>query len=124
MASFVSSVLRALPTFAALAFALPALAEGDAWTIVGRQGILIHVIVPLHQSRDRDAYLRQVPVICGNQETCFVNFYTNSSGATAELPLPNAIASESTAVLRRSAKQGVDGLLWSCRMQMPEPDCF
>lgn len=125
-----SSVLLKAGLAAAVIATAMALATGAAraddatWTIVGRQGIMIHVIVPGPQSRDRDAYLAQLPKICGESDTCFVNFYTNSTGATPALPLPDAIAGEPTAVLRRSAKQGVDQLLWSCRLAMPDPGCF
>lgn len=104
--------------------AQPAATAGPGWTVVGRQGILIHVVVPVAQAREREAYLAQIPVICGASDTCFVNFYTNTTGATATLPLPDAIASEATAVLRRSAKQGAEGFRWSCRLALPEPDCF
>jgi len=102
----------------------PARAAETSWAVVGRQGILLHVVVPTAQARDREAYRREIPLICGERETCFVNFYTNTSGAPATLPLPDAIASEATAVLRRSAKQGAEGLRWSCRLGLPEPDCF
>ncbi|HSI57690.1 MAG TPA: hypothetical protein VLA16_09040 [Ideonella sp.] len=94
------------------------------WQVVGRQGILLHVIVPAAQARDREAYQREIPAICGGNETCFVNFYTNSTGATLALPLPDAIAAEATAVLRRSAKQGAEGFRWSCRLARPDPGCF
>ena len=105
--------------------AVATIAADAAWQVVGRQGLLAHVIVPAAQARDRGAYQRQVPVLCGTRETCFVNFYTNSTGAAAALPLPDAVSGEATAVLRRSAKQGVlDGFRWSCRMAMPEPNCF
>lgn len=99
-------------------------ADEPGFQVVGRQGILVHVIVPAAAAKDRAAYLREIPVICGSQETCFVNFYTNSTGAPASLPLPDAISSEATAVLRRSAKQGSEGFRWSCRLALPEPDCF
>jgi hypothetical protein len=99
-------------------------AVGGAWKIAGRQGILLHVIVPAEQARERDAYMQQLPAICGRNETCFVNFYTNTTGAEVALPLPDAISSEATAVLRRSAKQGVDSFRWSCRMGQREADCF
>lgn len=119
---------RVLGLVAAAALALGAAPGGAAdapWQVVGRQGILIHVIVPAAQARDREAYQRQVPALCGTRETCFVNFYTNSTGAAAALPLPGAVSDEATAVLRRSAKQGVlDGFRWSCRMAMAEPGCF
>lgn len=102
----------------------PLQADEPQFQVVGRQGILLHVIVPSAAAKDREAYLREIPAICGTQETCFVNFYTNSTGAPASLPLPDAISSEATAVLRRSAKQGSEGFRWSCRLGLPEPDCF
>lgn len=107
-----------------VASAAGVVAADAAWQVAGRQGILLHVIVPAEHARDRAAYQRQVPALCDNRETCFVNFYTNSTRAIVALPMPVAIADEATAVLRRSAKQGVDGFRWSCRMAMPEPNCF
>lgn len=109
---------------ALLTGAPPLPANEPGFQVVGRQGILMHVIVPAAAAKDREAYLREIPAICGTQETCFVNFYTNSTGAPASLPLPDAISSEATAVLRRSAKQGSEGFRWSCRLGLPEPDCF
>ncbi|CAD5372151.1 conserved exported hypothetical protein [Rubrivivax sp. A210] len=109
---------------------LPALASvgtnaADApWPVVGQQGLTRIVIVPVAQARDRDAYLRQIQQLCEPERTCFLNFYTNSSGAALESPLPDAIAREATAVYRRSAKQGAEALRWSCRMQNEEPGCF
>jgi hypothetical protein len=40
------------------------------------------------------------------------------------VPLPDAIAAEATATFRRSAKQGAERFLWSCRMKMPQQECF
>ena len=96
----------------------------DPWTVAGRQGVILQVIVPLEQAKDRDAYRRQIEALCQGKETCFVNFYTNSTGAPLAIPLPDAISHEATAVLRRSAKQGSEGFRWSCRLALPEPDCF
>lgn len=96
----------------------------DGWLLVGHQGLIAQVLVPLPQARDRAAYARQIERLCAERETCFVNFYTNTTGAAVTLPLPDAIAREATATLRRSAKQGVEAFRWSCRLAMPEPDCF
>lgn len=82
------------------------------------------VIVPQPQATDRAAYDRQIATLCDKQETCFVNFYTNSTQAPVSVPLPDAIDKEPTALLRRSAKQGVDSFRWSCRLKQPEPNCF
>lgn len=116
-----------LPIAALAAAAAPWCAAADlsaGWQLVGRQGLLLHVIVPVAAAADPEAYQRELPRICGEQETCFVNFYTNSTGAAAALPLPDAIATEATAVYRRSAKQGSEGIRFSCRLKRPEPGCF
>lgn len=100
-------------------------AEADAdWTLAGRQGIIRLVIVPVEQAGDRAAYDRRIEELCRAQETCFINFFTNSTRAPVTVPLPDSIDREANAVLRRSAKQGVDSFRWSCRLKRPEPNCF
>lgn len=94
------------------------------WTVAGRQGIIQMVIVPVDKAQDRAAYEQQIAALCKGQETCFINFFTNSTNAALAVPLPDAIAAEPTALLRRSAKQGVNGFRWSCRLKRPELDCF
>lgn len=117
----------------ALALALAALAlvataaraGGDEpWPVAGRQGIIRVVIVPAGEERDRAAYLKQIERLCAGQETCFLNFYTNSTGAPVTVPLPDAIAHEATAVLRRSAKQGTEGFRFACRLKTGDDFCF
>ncbi len=101
------------------------LAEADApWPVAGQQGLIRMVIVPAEQARERAAYVRQIQRLCEPDRTCFINFYTNSSGAPLAVPLPDAIDREATAVFRRSSKQGAESLRWSCRLQQPEPNCF
>jgi len=99
-------------------------ADGAAWQVVGQQGLMRFVIVPAEQARDRDAYVRQIKRLCEPDRTCFLNFYTNSTGAPLAMPLPDAVDREATAVFRRSSKQGAESLRWSCRMQLPEDNCF
>lgn len=111
-------------TFAAALAAAGAVAAPEPWTVAGRQGLILQVIVPVAQAKERSAYQQQIESLCRGQETCFINFYTNSSGAPVAVPLPDAIANEPTAVLRRSAKQGAEGFRWSCRLALPEPNCF
>jgi hypothetical protein len=96
----------------------------EPWAVAGRQGSILQVIVPQALASNREAYRAQIEAFCAGRETCFVNFYTNSTGAALTLPLPDAIANEATAVLRRSAKQGSEGFRWSCRLALPEPNCF
>ena len=73
--------------------------------------------------RDRAAYARQVALLCEPERTCFLNFYTNGTGAPVAMPLPDAIDREVTAVYRRSAKQGAERFQWSCRMQVSQDRC-
>lgn len=110
---------------AACGMLLPAAVAGPGdWAVAGRQGIIRLVIVPQSQAGDRVAYDKQIETLCAGQETCFVNFFTNSTGAAVQVPLPDAIFNEPTALLRRSAKQGVDSFRWSCRLKKPGADCF
>lgn len=101
-----------------------AAAAEEAWPVAGQQGLVRFVIVPAAQAREIEAYQRQAAKLCEPDRTCFLNFYTNSSGAAVAMPLPDAIAAEATATYRRSSKQGAERFLWSCRMKMPQPECF
>lgn len=96
----------------------------DAWEVAGQQGIIRFVIVPTALARDREAYVRQIELLCQAGQTCFLNFYTNSTGAPVTMPLPDAIDHESTAVFRRSMKQGAEMIRWSCRLQLDADNCF
>lgn len=101
-----------------------AAAQAEDWQLLGRQGLVQMVIVPAQHVRDEDAYREQIRRLCPPETTCFVNFYSNSTGATPALPLPEAISAEATATFRRSMKQMVERFSWACRMQMPQKDCF
>ncbi len=96
----------------------------DPWPLAGQQGIVRSVIVPMDQARDRAAYARQIQMLCEPNQTCFLNFYTNSTKAQLSMPLADAISNESTAAFRRSAKQGTEVFRWNCRLQIPKEDCF
>jgi hypothetical protein len=99
-------------------------AVDEAWPVAGRQGIIQFVIVPVAMAKNHEAYQQQIQRLCGSQDTCFINFYTNSKGVPVAMPLPDEIFQEATAVLRRSGKQQVDSLRWSCRVDPSEPTCF
>jgi hypothetical protein len=101
-----------------------AAAADEAWTVAGQQGVVRLVIVPQAFEKDIEAYARQVARLCEPERTCFLNFYTNSTGAALAVPLPDAIASEATATFRRSAKQGAERFLWSCRLKLAQESCF
>jgi hypothetical protein len=99
-------------------------ASTKAWPVAGQQGLVRFVIVPADQARDPAAYAHQIQALCEPERTCFLNFYTNSTGAAVVMPLPDAIDHEATAIFRRSAKQGAERLRWSCRLQQPDEGCF
>lgn len=112
-----------LALFAA-ACALPAVSAAEPWPVVGQQGLVRMVIVPAELAADQAAYEAQIARLCEPERTCFLNFYTNSSGAPVAMPLPDAISHEATATYRRSMKNGVQVFLWSCRLQVPGRECF
>jgi hypothetical protein len=119
--------VRQVLVTAGLAAAALSFARADdlaAWQLAGHQGLVQVVIVPAQQARDASAYQAQLARLCPADRTCFVNFYTNTAGATPELPLPDAIANEATARFRRSMKNGTEVFEWSCRLGVREGQCF
>lgn len=122
-----STFTRSLTLSATLVWVLAGAAQAQApgaWELAGRQGLIQVVIVPPAEARDREAYARQVALLCPPQLTCFINFFTNSTGAPLSVPLPDAISKEPTAIFRRSTKQGAELFRWSCRMGTDEGNCF
>jgi hypothetical protein len=99
-------------------------APPDPWPLAGQQGILRFVIVPTELARDRAAYAQQIDILCAPGQSCFLNFYTNTTGAALAVPLPDVIDQEATAVFRRSMKQAAELMRWSCRLQLAPADCF
>jgi hypothetical protein len=113
------------PLVISIGLALATVSAGaQGWTVAGQQGLVRYVIVPAEQARDAAAYQAQIARLCEPERTCFLNFYTNSTGAPVAMPLPDAIDREATAVFRRSAKQGAENFRWSCRMQLAAEGCF
>ena len=92
--------------------------------MIGEQGVVRLVLVPTEQASNYSAYESQIARLCDPERTCFLNFYTNSTGANLGVPLPDAIASEATATFRRSMKRGAQLFMWSCRLKVPGKDCF
>ncbi len=112
---------------ALIACALPAAAAAPAandWTLAGRLGLMQFIVVPEASARDRDYYTRVIEQSCGKEETCFLRFFTNSTGAPPAVPLPDAILAEPTALFQRSIKQAREQFQWSCRLQLAEANCF
>jgi hypothetical protein len=99
-------------------------AAAPSWQVAGQQGQVRFVIVPMAEARDRTAYMNQVQQLCEPDRTCFLNFYTNPTGAPVALPLPDAIDHEATAIFRRSMKRGAESFQWSCRMGVALEPCF
>ena len=95
------------------------------WLMAGRQGIVRLVIVPEAQALDRAAYQRQLQQLCPLDQTCFVNFYTNTQQLPLAVPLPDAVQQQATVIFRRSIKQGAELFSWSCRLQVDNSgQCF
>jgi hypothetical protein len=95
-----------------------------SWQLAGRQGLVQFVIVPAAHAGDRAEYDAQIARLCPADQSCFVNFFTNASGAPVALPLPDSIAAEATARYRRSMKNGMEVFQWSCRISKHSDGCF
>jgi hypothetical protein len=110
----------------AVALAAPGLAGATTqdWRIAGNLGMMQFVIVPEARARDRAYYDGVIKALCPSDQTCFLRFYTNSTNAKAEVPLPDAIAREPAALFQRSAKQGNAVFQWACRMGVAAGNCF
>jgi hypothetical protein len=117
-------VLRCTAVTAALLVLTSARADNEAWPVAGQQGMVRVVIVPTALASNQEAYAQQVKRLCEPGATCFLNFYTNSTGAPVALPLPDAIERESTAVFRRSAKQVAERFTWRCSLKLAVETCF
>ena len=94
------------------------------WTVMGHQGIVLMVLVPVDQAKNEQAYEQQIGLICKEAINCFLNFYTNSRNVPTAVPLPDEISNEVTATYRKTYKKGVPLFTWSCRMQMIADSCF
>ncbi|HEY9194254.1 MAG TPA: hypothetical protein VIO81_15400 [Methyloversatilis sp.] len=107
---------------------LPAVVRADSpdnWTLAGRLGLLQFVVVPEASARDGDYYRRIIDEVCADRvASCFVRFFTNSSGARLDFPLPDAVLNEPTVMFQRSAKHQREQFQWSCRLGMAESSCF
>lgn len=121
--AFVPTLARGLAALS-LAGAGAALAADEPWAVAGQQGLVRLVIVPPALARDAAAYARQIERLCEPDRSCFLNFFTNSTGAPLAVPLPDAIGHEATAVFRRSTKQGAELFRWACRVQVDAENCF
>lgn len=108
---------------AALLLATNAASADEGWVVAGQQGLVRYIVVPAAQATDAAAYQREIAQLCEPERTCFLNFYTNSSGAPVTVPLPDAIAAEATATFRRSMKNGAERFQWSCRLKLSQ-ECF
>lgn len=99
-------------------------ANTQDWIVAGRLGLMQFIVVPEASARDRAYYSRVIEQSCDREETCFLRFFTNSSGAAPVVPLPDAILAEPTAMFQRSIKQAREQFQWSCRLGLAESACF
>ena len=118
---------RTAPLALALALAgAPAAANTPAdtpWQFAGRLGLVQYFVVPVAQAGDPQLYERAIAAACPPAGSCFLRFFTNSTGAPVAVPLPDAIASEPTAIYQRSDKQQAAALRFACRLKLPG-NCF
>lgn len=112
--------ILALPGFAQ-AQAQPS--SGPGWQVAGSLGLLQFVVVSGDRIRQREFYDEVIAARCPPDVTCFLRFFTNSSGAPVAMPLADAIVAEPAASFQRSAKQNNEVFEWSCRLGL-SGNCF
>ena len=100
------------------------LPRGPDWQVAGRLGLLQFVVVAESRAKDREFYDAIVKSLCEPDTSCFLRFFTNSKQAPVQIPLPDAILAEPTAMFQRSAKQGNAAFQWSCRTGLAAGNCF
>ena len=99
--------------------------DPDNWTLAGRLGLLQFVVVPEASARDGDYYRRILDEVCADKvASCFVRFFTNSTGAKLDFPLLDAVLNEPTVMFQRSAKHQREQFQGNCRLGMAESSCF
>lgn len=96
------------------------------WQVAGRLGLATFIVIPTSAAADEAYYHRAIESLCPAEASCWLRFFTNSTGAALALPLPEAIEREPTAIFQRSAKAGGRTMFrWSCRVQVAGAvDCF
>ncbi len=93
-------------------------------TIAARAGIMQFIIVPIEHKRNQKFHINTIKELCPGKETCFLNFFTNSSDAELKFPLDEKILSEPTLIYRRSSKHQNATFQWSCRLKLAVSSCF
>ncbi len=102
----------------------PAVDAARDWQLVGRLGLAIYVIVPAAAAANRDYHNAIIDQLCPVTQACFLRFFTNSQGRDASLPLADDIEREPTAIFQRSPKYQRQEFRWSCRLKLPDANCF
>lgn len=116
-------ILLASLGLACAAAQAPSIAAQE-WQHAGRLGKAQYIVVPAAHAREMGYYRRVIEQACADDGACFLRFFTNTHGAPVEVPLPDAIEREATVIFSRSDKRGAEDFRWSCRLQMPEGNCF
>jgi hypothetical protein len=94
------------------------------WQVAGRLGLMQFIVVPEASARDGRYHRAIVDELCDREDTCFLRFFTNSTGAQMAFPLPDAIMNEPTVMFQRSAKHRREQFQWACRLDMADGNCF
>ncbi len=118
---------RTLGALAAIAALSPAAAADSAsdWQLAGRLGLLQFIVVPEASAQDRAYYDRIIEEVCADRgSSCFLRFFTNSTGAKLDFPLPDVVLNEPTVMFQRSAKHQQEQFQWSCRLRRAASTCF
>ena len=97
---------------------------GNSFYVAGQMGLMKFVIIPVEKQSNIEFHRKIVKKICVQGETCFLNFFTKSKNAPANLPLDDRILAEPTLMYKYSPKHRNEIEDWSCRLKLPIKSCF
>ena len=94
------------------------------FNVVGQLGLMKFIIIPVEKQSNVEFHRKIIKKTCIQGETCFLNFFTNSTNAPENFPLDDRILSEPTLMYKYSTKHRNEIEDWSCRLNLPVKSCF
>lgn len=102
---------------------LAACEDKPEYSVIGTQGTMKAISVPVELADDRDHYRRIVDAECPRSGICILSFFVGLSSVS--YPLSDAALEAQAAQYNRNPNSGMDRLLLACRLgDIPADECF